>query len=69
MTAAAMLGVDTCPMEGFEPAKYDELLGLGKQGYASVVLCAVGYRAVDDKAAAAPKVRYHKEDVVRYIGS
>jgi nitroreductase len=69
MTAAAMLGVDTCPMEGFEPAKYDELLGLGEQGYASVVLCAVGYRAADDKAAMAPKVRYHKEDVVRYIGS
>ena len=28
MTAAALLGVDTCPMEGFEPAKYDEILGL-----------------------------------------
>jgi nitroreductase len=67
MTAAAVLGVDTCPMEGFEPAKYDALLGIGTEGYASVVLCPAGYRAHDDRAAAAPKVRYHTEEVVRYI--
>ena len=40
MTSAALLGVDTCPMEGFEPAKYDALLGLGKRGLASTVVCA-----------------------------
>ena len=28
MTSAAVLGVDTCPMEGIDPAKYDEILGL-----------------------------------------
>ena len=28
MTTAAMVGIDTCPMEGIEPAKYDEVLGL-----------------------------------------
>jgi Nitroreductase family len=28
MTSAAMLGIDTCPMEGFIPARYDEVLGL-----------------------------------------
>ena len=69
MTAAAVLGVDTCPMEGFEPAKYDELLGLNAQGYASAVLCPAGYRDADDKAATAPKVRYETADVVHYLGS
>src|SRR5687768_10320229 len=28
MASAALLGVDTCPMEGIEPAKYDDILGL-----------------------------------------
>jgi nitroreductase len=67
MTSAAMLGIDTCPMEGFNPAKYDEVLGLTKQGYSAVVLCPAGYRAEDDKYAAMPKVRYSTSDVVQYI--
>lgn len=64
MTAAAMLGIDTCPMEGINPAKYDELLGLTELGYATVVACPAGYRADDDKYAAIPKVRYKADDVI-----
>jgi len=67
MSSAAMLGIDTCPMEGFNPTKYDEILGLSEQGYASVVVCPAGYRAADDKYAVMPKVRYPSEDVVQYI--
>ncbi len=67
MTAAAMLGIDTCPMEGFNPAKYDEILGLTEQGYSAVVVCPAGYRAADDKYAAMPKVRYPSEEVVQYV--
>ncbi len=67
MTVAAMMGIDTCPMEGFTPAKYDEVLGLTAQGYASVVLCPVGYRAADDKNADMPKVRYSLQDVVQHV--
>lgn len=67
MTAAAMLGIDTCPMEGFNPALYDEVLGLPEQGYSAVVLCPAGYRAADDKYAAMPKVRYPNQDVVQYV--
>ncbi|WAL62773.1 NAD(P)H-dependent oxidoreductase [Thermocoleostomius sinensis] len=67
MTCAAMLGIDTCPMEGFIPAKYDEILGFAEQGYTSVVLCPAGYRAEDDRAAARPKVRYETQDVLQYI--
>jgi nitroreductase len=67
MTCAAMLGIDTLPMEGFVPAKYDEVLGLPAKGYHAVVLCPAGYRAEDDKYAAKPKVRYPTEVVVDYI--
>jgi nitroreductase len=67
MTAAAMLGIDSCPMEGFQPAAYDELLGLPAMGYGSVVLCPLGYRAADDKYAETPKVRFKTEDVVMEI--
>lgn len=64
LTSAAMLGIDTCPMEGFQPEKYDEILGLPKLGYGSVVLATAGYRAADDKHASLPKVRFKTEDVV-----
>ncbi|XGV97471.1 MAG: NAD(P)H-dependent oxidoreductase [Leptolyngbya sp. BL-A-14] len=67
MTSAALLGIDTCPIEGFNPPKYDEVLGLTELGYASVVLCPAGYRAEDDKNAAMPKVRYPVQEVVHYI--
>lgn len=67
MTTAAMLGVDACPMEGFIPDKYDEILGLSAKGYHSVLLCPAGYRAEDDKYSQLPKVRYPTEDIVEYI--
>lgn len=64
MAAAALLGVDTCPMEGFEPAKFDEILGLPARGLASAVCCAAGYRAAADQYALLPKVRYPRAKVV-----
>ena len=64
MTAAAMVGIDTCPMEGIQPQKYDEVLRLNELGYRTVVACPAGYRAPDDKSAAHPKVRFHRDDVV-----
>jgi nitroreductase len=68
MTTAAMLGVDTSPLEGFVPPKYDEILGLTAQGYKSVVVCAAGYRSADDKAAQKPKVRYTTAELIQHIG-
>lgn len=67
MTAAAALGIDTCPMEGIEPAKYDEILGLPAQGFHTLCACAAGHRAPDDRSAEAPKVRFAVEDVVRHV--
>ena len=67
MTSAALLGIDTCPMEGLDPAKYDRLLGLPEKGLATVVACAAGYRAEDDKYAALAKVRFDKSEVLEHI--
>jgi len=67
ITSAALLGIDSCPMEGFEPARYDQILGLAKRGLAAVVLCAAGYRAADDKYSALAKVRFPVESVIERI--
>ena len=44
MTSAALLGVDTCPMEGLDTAGYDQALGLEGSGFWTVA----GYRAEQD---------------------
>jgi nitroreductase len=67
MTCAAILGVDACPMEGLVPAEYDKVLNLAGSGYATVVACALGYRAAGDKYARLAKVRYETRDLVRII--
>ncbi|GLH69189.1 NAD(P)H-dependent oxidoreductase [Geothrix rubra] len=66
MTAAALLGIDTCPIEGLEPAKYDEILGLKGTGYRTLAACPAGYRAADDKYASLAKVRYAAQDVIEH---
>ncbi len=67
MTSAALLGIDTCPMEGIDPTKYDELLGLPARNLSTLVVAVAGYRAVDDKYASLPKVRFEPQDVIEYI--
>jgi len=64
MTAAAALGIDTCPMEGIAPAQYDEILGLTGSGWSTLVACAAGYRSPDDAHAARPKVRYPTAEII-----
>lgn len=64
MTSAAMLGIDTCPMEGIDPVAYDKILNLSGTGYQTVVACAVGFRSSEDKYAHAKKVRYPASQVV-----
>ncbi len=67
LTSAALLGIDACPMEGFDRAQYDEILGLNKQGFASAVIATLGYRTSSDKYATAPKVRFPKEQVFAHF--
>lgn len=56
--------IDACPMEGFDGQKFDEILKLKEQGLHATVLCAVGYRAVDDAYASHAKVRFSESEVV-----
>jgi nitroreductase len=66
LTTAALLGIDACPFEGIQPAKYDEILGLQGTGFGTVSACPLGYRAEDDKYAAAPKVRYEASEIIEH---
>ncbi len=61
LTAAAELGIDSCPMEGFEPEKYNDILGLKEKGLNASVIAAVGYRSADDQTQFAAKVRKPKQ--------
>ena len=67
LTTAAILGVDACPMEGFQPEKFNEILGLTAHGYSAVALCAIGYRAADDPYASMEKVRFPAHQVVVHV--
>jgi len=64
LTSAALLGIDACPLEGIEPVKYDDILGLNQQGLHTVVAAAAGYRARTDNYASAKKVRFPKTEVL-----
>jgi nitroreductase len=67
LSSAAMLGIDSCPLEGINPQKYDEILGLPEQGYSARVACALGYRASDDKASGLKKVRFANNRVITHV--
>jgi len=67
MTAAAVLGVDGCPLEGINPVEYDHILGLKGTGYSTAVALALGYRSAADKYATLPKVRYATNELVKMI--
>jgi nitroreductase len=67
LTAAALLGIDACPMEGIVPAEYDAILGLEAQKLTTVVVCVLGFRSATDTYASLPKVRFGKEDVLLYV--
>jgi len=57
LTVCGVAQIDACPMEGFIPEKYDEILGLNAHGLSSVLVLPVGYRAEDDMFADFKKVR------------
>jgi nitroreductase len=67
MTSAAVLGIDTCPLEGISTAGYDHLLNLEGTGYATAVACALGYRLPDDRAATTPKARFDRTRVISHV--
>ena len=62
LAAAAELEIDTCPMEGFDPEGFKQVLKLPENFYPQTVL-AVGYRDASDEHATAPKFRVPTEDL------
>lgn len=57
MTVCAVQEIDSCPMEGFNPVKIDQELGLEDKNLRSVLLLPVGFRAKDDFMSSLKKVR------------
>ncbi|MEO6460302.1 MAG: NAD(P)H-dependent oxidoreductase [Bdellovibrionota bacterium] len=57
LETAALIGVDACPIEGIEPMKYDEVLGLNSSEFATVAVVALGYRSATDIYQKMKKVR------------
>ena len=67
LNIAAHLKIDSTPIEGFEPAQYDEILGLAAKGYTATVVCTLGYRSDEDDTAKAPKVRKPQSQLFEVI--
>ena len=67
LTVCASLKIDACPMEGIQPAQYDEVLGLNGTEYSTTLACPIGYRSENDAYAQRSKVRYRVEKLIQYI--
>jgi nitroreductase len=57
LNAAAELKIDVTPIEGFEPEKYNDILGLDKLGLNASLVASIGYRHEEDATQHFPKVR------------
>jgi nitroreductase len=64
LTVCALESIDACPMEGFIPNEYDNILNLSKKGLSAVLVLPIGYRASDDFFANLKKVRKGVPNVV-----
>ena len=64
LTVCASQEIDSCPMEGFTPDKYDEILDLTKDNLKSVLVLPVGFRASDDYMKDLTKVRKNISDSI-----
>ena len=67
LSAAMMLGIDACPMEGIDNNAYDAQFKLANAGYHALCIACFGYRAALDPYLAKPKVRYDRTDVFTHI--
>ncbi len=64
MVAASEKQVDNAPMEGFDPIKFNELLGLTEQNLHATVILALGHRSNEEAAQNYKKVRRAITDIV-----
>ena len=64
LTSCAILGIDSCPMEGFNNEKYDEILNLNELNLNSVLTIPIGYSSSNDSHLSIKKVRRLQKDFV-----
>lgn len=64
LTVAAEMKIDTCPMEGFDPIQFREILGLEAQNLMPVAILPIGYRSDQDVLSKEAKVRKKREDFI-----
>jgi nitroreductase/dihydropteridine reductase len=67
MTTCASLKIDSCPIEGFEASKYNEILNINERNMNAAVVCAVGYRSKLDTSQHEKKVRKSSQDLFEII--
>ena len=67
LSAAAHLKVDTCPMEGFDAGKVDEVLGISGTNLTTAVIATAGYRSDEDQMQHARKVRKQENELFHLI--
>ena len=63
MTFCPSLGIDSCPIEGFEASKYNEILKLNNRNLNSTVVAAVGYRSNKDSSQYEKKIRKSNDEL------
>lgn len=66
LTVCAVERIDSCPMEGFVPAAFEETLDLSEKGLEPVLLLPVGYRSEADIFSGFKKVRKEEKETVLY---
>lgn len=64
LTTAAMMEIDTLPMEGLNPSEFDKILKIEGTGWKTVAAVACGYRAADDKYQFGKKVRFNLDEIL-----
>ncbi len=67
MQSCAALRIDATPMEGFEPEKYNEILGLNDKNLDATLVCALGYRSEEDTNQHLKKVRKPMTDFLEIV--
>lgn len=67
MSACAELNIDSTPMEGFDAAAYNQILGLTEKGLNAAVVLAIGYRSSEDASQHAKKVRKSVDSIFEEV--
>lgn len=67
MTVCALNNIDSCPVEGFDAASFDEILGLKEMDLTATVVLPIGFRSAEDTSAKRPKQRKEMNQVVEFV--